>query len=62
MQINTIVYVGDSRSRQVLREFEFEPTVETGPGRKQFEVRGKPLSLSLLSSEIHRAVFLNGAV
>jgi hypothetical protein len=43
MQVNTIVYVGDSRSREVIRAFEFDLEGDTGRGRgsggrKQFEV------------------------
>ncbi|KAL6759847.1 SNF2 family N-terminal domain-containing protein [Haematococcus lacustris] len=45
-QVNTVVYVGDSRSREVLRAFEFDTNASVsgsrrdagGAGRKQFEV------------------------
>lgn len=45
-QVNTVVYVGDSRSREVIRAYEFD--IEGGGkgagSRKQFEVGSCGLS------------------
>ncbi|KAJ9527500.1 hypothetical protein QJQ45_025767 [Haematococcus lacustris] len=63
-QVNTVVYVGDSRSREVLRAFEFDTNASVsgsrrdagGAGRKQFEVLITTYVSEVLLVALHRAM------
>ncbi len=61
VQVNTVVYVGDSRSREVIRRFEFDPPNGLSAkeaGRQQFEVRrgnARPLAPLVESPPVPRA-------
>jgi hypothetical protein len=60
--VDAVVYVGDSRSREVIRQFEFAPSQPTpgDPGRKQFEVMRASLALPSTPHYHHHSLLGTG--